>query len=213
MSEGIIHKPLYGWKGAAFAIYDTDHHSQVDDQIATDKYWYERTVGAYEINEATEITYYDMVWVTNKRDQAFTAMLKPPPEFFFQDIKELKVCFMLNELDHDVFIDTLNIAVKGKYKGFNSTSSKDVASERGIKIDAAKAEKYDSFTLQWMIEPDDSGSDADESSSASSGKSAGCWYIMDTSFHSDAVDAVTAAEKGQYFTVMTLEDSVSMAYT
>ncbi len=207
MSTGLmeLYTPSYSWqKGRAFAIHDTDHRSQVEDQIETGKYWYKWAVGAYVIKEGTKITHHDVVWVSNKKDSAYTAILEPPPDWRFQDPRELQVQFIIGECDQDVYIDTFNMSVKGQYKAYNSTSSKDMTSERGIKLVAGRTQKYDSFTLKWQKEPKEAG--------ASESTSKAYWHIAHTSFVEEGMDTLTEIEKGQHLTAVVPQDSEAMAY-
>ena len=178
----------------AFTIYNTDHPSQVHEQTKTENYWRSSTKGPYEVIGPTRIRLFDtVVWLSNKQEKDFTAILELPSDWSLWRPEERKVDFMIGELNHNVYMDTLGIGVKGKYKGLHSSSSVDVTSERGLVVRAAQTQKYDCFTLAWHQDP--------ESMAAAGATAMGYWFVTQTSFAADALEVPTPSEKVANFTV------------
>ena len=111
--------------------------------------WYTKNAIIEKNGIVGRLDYGDVFWLDNQETE--------PMKIFFEDFdpafsigKAEQLIFMIKEKPlGDIFIDTVK-PVKGNYKAFNSTSSVNLNSSRGVKINASNAEPGDMFILEYL---------------------------------------------------------------
>ncbi len=126
------------------------------------------------------LDYGDVLWLDNPETEPSTIFLEDfEPAFSIGRAEEL--IFMIKEKPlGDILIDTVK-PVKGNYKAFNSTSSVNLNSSRGVKINASNAEPGDRFILQYLKAPESDAAD-------------GFWYPTLVESFKDLLAALTDQE-------------------
>ena len=141
--------------------------------------WYTKNAIIEKNGIVGRLDYGDVLWLDNQETE--------PMKIFFEDFdpafsigKAEQLIFMIKKPLGDIFIDTVK-PVKGNYKAFNSTSSVNLNSSRGVKINASNAEPGDMFILEYLKAPESDAAD-------------GFWYPTRVESLKDLLAALTDQE-------------------